>query len=156
MTLYYLLLLTSIVITAFAIYNFFKISKIEKNMDNYLFAITSERGYYIGAVIFSFALMVIAAFQAMPFVFDRKVFSIVFFFFSIFLLSLSHLIYHNAVVKKCSDAEEFFKDFGIDLNNKCEKMMLKYIYSKEKDIEKMKDILKRNRHLCKDKKKSKK
>jgi hypothetical protein len=134
----------------FAIYNFLKISKIEKNMNNYLFAITSERGYYVGAVLFSLALMVITAFQAMPFMFDMKVFSIVFFFFSMFLLSLSHLIYHNAVVKKCSDAAEFFKDFEIDLNNKCEKMMLKYIYTKEKNKEKMIEIFKKNRHLCKE------
>ena len=148
MTIYYLLLFTSILITAFAVYNFFKISKIEKNINNYLFILTSERGYYIGAVLFSLALMVISAFQAMPFVFDIKVFSIVFFFFSIFLLSLSHLLYYNAVIKKCSDVKEFFKDFEIDFTNKCEKMMLKYIYSKEKDIEKMKDIFKRNKHLC--------
>jgi predicted membrane channel-forming protein YqfA (hemolysin III family) len=151
MILYYILLGTSIIITLFAIYNFFKISKIEKNMNNYLFAITSERGYYVGAVIFSFALMSISAFQAMPYVLDMRVFSIVFFFFSIFLLSLSHLVYHNAVVKKCKDYKEFFKDFEIDFNNKCEKLMLKYIYSKEKDREKMKDIFKRNRHLCKEK-----
>ncbi|NPA87662.1 MAG: adenylate kinase [Epsilonproteobacteria bacterium] len=156
MTLYYILLLTSIVITAFAVYNFLKISKIEKNMNNYLFAITSERGYYVGAVLFSLALMAISAFQAMPFVFDMRVFSIVFFFFSIFLLSLSHLVYHNAVIKKCSDYKEFFKDFEIDFSNKCEKLMLKYIYSKEKEIEKMKHIFKKNRHLCKEQKKSKK
>ena len=151
MILYYLLLATSIVIIAFAIYNFTKISKIEKNMNNYLFAITSERGYYVGAVLFSLALMAISAFQALPFVFDMRVFSIVFFFFSMFLLSLSHLIYHNSVVKKCNDYEEFFKDFEIDLNNKCEKMMLKYIYSKEKDIEKIKNIFKKNKNLCKEK-----
>jgi len=149
MTFYYLLLFTSIVITLFGIYNFIKISKIEKSIDNYLFVITSERGYYVGAVLFSLALMVISAFQAMPFVFNMKVFSIVFFFFSLFLLSLSHLLYYNAVIKKCSDYKEFFKDFEINLNDKCEKLMLKYIYSKEKNIEKIKDIFKRNRHLCK-------
>ncbi|AZV46718.1 adenylate kinase [Nautilia sp. PV-1] len=149
---YYTLIAVSIIITAFAIYNLVKISKIEKNMNNYLFAITSERGYYIGAVLFSLALMVITAFQAVPYVFDIRVFSIVFFFFSMFLLSLSHLIYHNAVIKKCSDYKEFFKDFEINFDNKCEKLMLKHIYSKEKDIEKMKDIFKRNRHLCKEKK----
>lgn len=149
---YYTLIAVSIIITAFAIYNLVKISKIEKNMNNYLFAITSERGYYIGAVLFSLALMVITAFQAIPYVFDIRVFSIVFFFFSMFLLSLSHLIYHNAVIKKCSDYKEFFKDFEINFDNKCEKLMLKHIYSKEKDIEKMKDIFKRNRHLCKEKK----
>ena len=152
MILYYLLLATSIVIIAFAIYNFTKISKIEKNMNNYLFAITSERGYYVGAVLFSLALMAISAFQALPFVFDMRVFSIVFFFFSMFLLSLSHLIYHNSVVKKCNDYKEFFKDFEIDLNNKCEKMMLKYIYSKEKNIEKIKNIFKKNKHLCEENK----
>jgi len=149
---YYTLIAVSIIITAFAIYNLVKISKIEKNMNNYLFAITSERGYYIGAVLFSLALMVITAFQAVPYVFDIRVFSIVFFFFSMFLLSLSHLIYHNAVIKKCSDYKEFFKSFEINFDNKCEKLMLKHIYSKEKDIEKMKDIFKRNRHLCKEKK----
>ena len=151
MILYYLLIGTSIVITLFAIYNLTKISKIEKNMNNYLFAITSQRGYYVGAVLFSLALMAISAFQAMPFITDIRVLSIVFFFFSIFLLSLSHLIYHNAVIKKCADVEEFFKDFDIDLNNKCEKLMLKHIYSKEKDLEKIKDIFKRNKHLCKEK-----
>jgi len=151
MILYYLLIGTSIVITLFAIYNLTKISKIEKNMNNYLFAVTSQRGYYVGAVLFSLALMAISAFQAMPFITDIRVLSIVFFFFSIFLLSLSHLIYHNAVIKKCADVEEFFKDLDIDLNNKCEKLMLKHIYSKEKDIEKIKDIFKRNKHLCKEK-----
>jgi len=120
-------------------------------MNNYLFAITSQRGYYIGAVLFSLALMAITAFQAMPFITDIRILSIIFFFFSIFLLSLSHLIYHNAVIKKCTDVEEFFKDFEIDLNNKCEKLMLKHIYSKEKDLEKIKDIFKRNKHLCKEK-----
>jgi hypothetical protein len=122
-------------------------------MDNYLFAVTSERGYYVGAVLFSLALVAVSAFQAMPFVFDMKVFSIVFFFFSMFLLSLSHLVYHNAVIRKCNDYEEFFKEFEVDLNNKCEKLMLKHIYSKEKDKEKIKDIFKRNRHLCKEKEK---
>ena len=148
MILYYSLLGTSIVITIFAIYNLTKLSKIEKNMNNYLFAITSQRGYYIGAVLFSLALMAITAFQAMPFITDIRILSIIFFFFSIFLLSLSHLIYHNAVIKKCTNIKEFFKDFDIDLNNKCEKLMLKHIYSKEKEIEKIKDIFKRNKHLC--------
>jgi len=147
----FLLIATSVIITVIAIYNLSKISKIEKNMNNYLFAITSQRGYYVGAVLFSLALMAITAFQAMPFITDIRILSIIFFFFSIFLLSLSHLIYHNAVIKKCADVEEFFKDFEIDLNNKCEKLMLKHIYSKEKEIEKIKDIFKRNKHLCKEK-----
>ena len=147
---YYLLVAVSVIITAISVYNFIKVSKIEKNMNNYLFAITSERGYYVGALLFSLALMAVSAFQAMPFITDLRVLSIVFFFFSIFLLSLSHLVYHNAIIKKCSDYKEFFKDFEIDFNSKCEKMMLKHIYSKEKNIEKMKDIFKRNRHLCKD------
>jgi hypothetical protein len=153
---YYLLIITSVIITALAVYNLIKISKIEKNMNNYLFAITSERGYYVGAVLFSLALTAVIAFQALPFIFDFRVISIVFFFFSMFLLSLSHLIYHNAVRKKCSDYRDFFKDFEIDFNNKCEKLMLKHIYSKEKDREKIKDVFKRNRHLCKEQKKSKK
>ena len=148
---FYLLITISIIIILITIYNLTKISKIKKNMNNYLFAITSQRSYYIGAVLFSLALMAITAFQAMPFITDIRVLSIVFFFFSIFLLSLSHLIYHNAVIKKCTDVEEFFKDFEIDLNNKCEKLMLKHIYSKEKEIEKIKDIFKRNKHLCKEK-----
>jgi predicted membrane channel-forming protein YqfA (hemolysin III family) len=147
----FLLIATSVIITIIAIYNLSKISKIEKNMNNYLFAITSQRGYYVGAVLFSLALMAITAFQAMPFITDIRILSIIFFFFSIFLLSLSHLIYHNAVIKKCIDVEEFFKDFEIDLNNKCEKLMLKHIFSKEKEIEKIKDIFKRNKHLCKEK-----
>ena len=81
MILYYSLLGTSIVITIFAIYNLTKLSKIEKNMNNYLFAITSQRGYYIGAVLFSLALMAISAFQAMPFITDIRVLNIVFFLF---------------------------------------------------------------------------
>jgi len=147
---YFLLIFVSIVITAFAVYNFFKASKVEKNFDNYLFLITTERGYYVGTVLFSLALMTIAAFQAMPFVFDLRVFSIIFFFFSVFLLSLSHLVYHNSIKKKCSDYKKFFKEFEIDLNNKCQRLMLKHIYDKEKDLTKVKDIFKRNKHLCKE------
>jgi len=150
MILYYLLLATSVIITSFAIYNFIKASKIEKNMNNYLFAITSQRAYYVGAVLFSLSLMSITAFQAMPFITDIRAMSIVFFFFSVFLLSLSHLVYHNSVMKKCGDYEEFFKEFEVDLKNNCEKLMLKHIYSKEKNKEKIKKIFKKNRHLCQD------
>ncbi|MEO1928627.1 MAG: adenylate kinase [Nautiliaceae bacterium] len=147
---YYIILLISLSIISITLYNFFKASKVEKNFDNYLFLITTERGYYIGTVLFSLSLMTIAAFQAMPFVFDLRVFSIIFFFFSVFLLSLSHLVYHNSIKKKCSDYKEFFKEFEIDLNNKCQRLMLKHIHDKEKDLNKVKEIFKRNKHLCKE------
>jgi len=147
---YYALLAVSIVITAFAIYNLIKTSRIQKSTENYLFVITTQKGYYVGALLFSFALMAVSAFQAMPFVFDFRVFSIVFFFFSLFLLSLSHYIYYVSLSKKCSDYRDFFKEFEIDLENRCEKLMLKHIFSKEKDKEKAKEIFKRNRHLCRE------
>ncbi len=147
---YYIILLVSLSIISITLYNFFKASKVEKNFDNYLFLITTERGYYVGTVLFSLALITIATFQAMPFVFDLRVFSIIFFFFSVFLLSLSHLVYHNSIKKKCSDYKEFFKEFEIDLNNKCQRLMLKHIYDKEKDLNKVKEIFKRNKHLCKE------
>jgi magnesium-transporting ATPase (P-type) len=155
MIFYYLLIATSIVITVIAVYNIFKISKIEKNMQNYLFIITSEKAYYVGAVLFSLALMAVTAYQAMAFISDVRILSIIFFFFSIFLLSLSHLIYYFAVNKKCADYKTFFKDFDIDFDNKCERLMLKYIFSKTQDIEEMKNIFQKNRHLCKEEKKEK-
>ena len=137
MTIFYSLILISIIIIGFAIYNIIRIKKIKKTFDNYIFAITSEKGYYIGAVLFSLALLAITAYQAMPFISDIRILSIISFFFSIFLLSLSHLIYYKMVLSKCNDYKEFFKDFEIDLKNKCEKMMLKHIYSKENDINKI-------------------
>jgi len=149
MYLYYGLLIISVIITAIAVKNFFSASKIEKNMDNYLFIVTSSKAYYIGSTLFALALLVITALQAMPYTFDIRVFSIVMFFGSIFLLSLSHLVYFMTAKKKLSDFEEFFKQFGINLENKCEKLMLKHIYSKEKDLKKVKEIFEMNKDLCK-------
>jgi hypothetical protein len=146
--LYDLLIFTSIIIITISFYNLYKTTKIEKNFDNYLFIITSEKGYYIGAVLFSLAMFVIAAFQAMPYGMDKRIFSIVLFFLSIFLLSLSHLIYYYTAKKKLKDYKKFFKQFEIDLNNKCQKLMLKHIYSKEKDLKKIKEIFKLNKDLC--------
>ncbi len=88
------------------------------------------------------------AFQAMPYEFNFKIFSILLFFLSIFILSLSHLIYHISAKKKLSDYEEYFKKFGVDLKNTCQLLMLKHILSKEKDEEKIKEIFKLNKHLC--------
>jgi hypothetical protein len=152
MFLYYALIAVSIIITAIAVKNFFLIKNIEKSMENYLFIITSSKAYYIGATLFALALLVIAAYQAMPFGFDIRILSIVLFFGSIFLLSLSHLIYYLVTEKKLSDFKEFFKEFEINLNNRCEKLMLKHIYSKEKDLKRVKEIFLKNRHLCKEKK----
>jgi hypothetical protein len=151
MILYYILIVLGAVITVFAVMNLLKIKKIEKNLNNYIFALTYERNYYVGAILFSLALLAVASFQVISYLNDISVFSILFFFFSMFLLSLSHLIYHNAVIKKIDNIEEYFKDFGIDLNSKCEKLMLKYIYSKEKNEEKVKEIFKKNKHLCEEK-----
>ncbi|WP_456488651.1 adenylate kinase [Caminibacter pacificus] len=153
MILYYGLIGVSVVIIAIAIKNFYSATKIEKNMDNYLFVVTSSKAYYIGATLFALALLVITAFQAMPYVFDIRVFSIVLFFGSIFLLSFSHYVYHTLASKKLNDYEEFFKQFGVDLNNKCEKLMLKYIYSKEKDLKKVKEVFEMNKEKCKEFKK---
>ncbi|GAX88228.1 conserved hypothetical protein [Lebetimonas natsushimae] len=149
---YDLLILTSVVIVFMSFYNLYKAAKIEKNLDNYLFIITSQKNYYIGAVIFSLAMLIIAAYQALPYGIDKKIFSIILFFLAVFLLSLSHFIYYYSAKKKLNDYKEYFKQFEIDLNNKCEKMMLKYIYSKEKDLAKVKEIFKINKELCKDKK----
>ncbi len=151
MILYYILIVLGVAISIFAVVNLLNIKKIKKNMNNYIFALTYERSYYVGAVLFSLGLLAVASFQVISYLNDITVFSILFFFFSLFLLSLSHLIYHNAVIKKTDNIEEYFKDFGIDLNSKCEKLMLKYIYSKEKDEEKVKEIFKKNKHLCKEK-----
>jgi uncharacterized membrane protein len=149
---YDLLILTSVVIVFMSFYNLYKAAKIEKNFDNYLFIITSEKAYYIGAVIFSLAMLAIATYQAMPYGIDKKIFSIMFFFLAVFLLSLSHFVYYFTAKKRLNDYKEYFKHFGVNLNNKCEKLMLKYIYSKEKDLEKVKEIFKINKDLCKDKK----
>jgi len=122
--------------------------KIEKNIDNYIYIATTKAGYFIGAVLFSLALLVIMAFQAMPYEFNFKIFSILLFFFSLFLLSLSHLIYYIASKKKLSDFKEYFKKFDIDLKNNCHLLMLKHIVSKEKNEEKIKKIFNLNKHLC--------
>ncbi|MEO1923978.1 MAG: adenylate kinase [Nautiliaceae bacterium] len=151
MILYYGLIAVGIILVVLAVYNFYSISKIEKNMDNYLFIITSNKSYFIGTTLFSLALLIIIAYQANGYIFDIKIFSIVFFFGSLFLLALSHLIYYMQAKKKLSDYEKFFKEFELDLNNNCEKLMLKYIYSKEKDLKKAKKIFKMNKKLCKKK-----
>ena len=88
------------------------------------------------------------AFQAMPYEFNFKIFSILLFFLSIFILSLSHLIYYISAKKRLNDFEEFFKKFDIDLKNTCHLLMLKHIISKEKNEEKIKEIFKMNKHLC--------
>ncbi len=148
MLIYYGLILISIVIIAFAFANIINSKKIEKNIHNYIYIATTSKGYFVGAVIFSLAMLIIVAFQAMPYNFDIRVFSIELFFGSIFLLSLSHLIYYLSAKKKLSDYKEFFKEFEADINNKCHLLMIKHILSQESDIEKIKDIFKRNKHLC--------
>lgn len=145
---YYALLAVSIIITIFAIANLISSRKIEKNIDNYIYIATTKGGYFIGAVLFSLALFVVMAFQAMPYVFNFKIFSILLFFFSIFLLSLSHLVYYLVSKKKLSDYKEFFKKFEVDLKNNCHLLMLKHIISKEKDEKKIKEIFLMNKHLC--------
>ncbi|WP_024788361.1 hypothetical protein [Lebetimonas sp. JH369] len=149
---YDILILTSAVIVLMSFYNLYKAAKIEKNFDNYLFIITSQKSYYIGAVIFSLAMLIIATYQAVPYGTDKKIFSIILFFLAVFLLSLSHLVYYYRAKKKLSDYKDFFEKFEIDLNNNCEKLMLKHIYSKEKDLEKLREIFELNKNLCKDKK----
>ena len=149
MIFYYLLIAIGVIITLFAIYNLFSISKIEKNMDNYLFIVTSSKGYFIGATLFSLAILLVITYQVFNYVFDIRIFSIVFFFASLFLLSLSHLIYYLVAKKKLNDYKDFFKEFDIDLKNNCQKIMLKHIYDKEKDLKKVKEIFKINKKLCK-------
>ncbi|EDM23743.1 adenylate kinase [Caminibacter mediatlanticus TB-2] len=149
MIFYYLLIAIGVIITLFAIYNLFSISKIEKNMDNYLFIVTSSKGYFIGATLFSLAILLVITYQVFNYVFDIRIFSIVFFFASLFLLSLSHLIYYLVAKKKLNDYKDFFKEFDIDLKNNCQKIMLKHIYEKEKDLKKVKEIFKINKKLCK-------
>ncbi len=149
MIFYYLLIAIGVIITLFAIYNLFSISKIEKNMDNYLFIVTSSKGYFIGATLFSLAILLVITYQVFNYVFDIRIFSIIFFFASLFLLSLSHLIYYLIAKKKLNDYKDFFKEFDIDLKNNCQKIMLKHIYDKEKDLKKVKEIFKINKKLCK-------
>ena len=152
MILYYGLILVGVVLTVIAVYNLYSATKVEKNMENYLLIITSSESYFIGTTLFSLAILAIIAYQVSGYIFDIKIFSIVFFFASLFFFSLSTYIYFLAVKRKHKDYREFFKDFNIDLSNKCEKLMLKHIYEKEKDIEKIKKIFLANKHLCKDKK----
>ncbi len=148
MILYYGLILIGLTLTIMAIYNFFSVSRIEKNMDNYLFLITSSKAYFIGTTLFSLALLAIIAYQASGYVFNIRVFSIVFFFSALFLLALSQYVYYITLEKKLNDYKDFFKEFEIDLTNRCHKLMLKHIYEKEKDLVKVKEIFKRNKHLC--------
>ncbi|WP_457564379.1 adenylate kinase [Caminibacter sp.] len=148
MILYYGLILIGIVIVIISVVNFYNASKVKKNIDNYLFLITSSEAYFIGTTLFSLAILAVIAYQVSGYIFDIRIFSIVFFFGSLFLLSLSNYVYFLVVKKKHSDYKEFFKQFEIDLNNKCEKLMLKHIYEKEKDLEKIKKIFLANKHLC--------
>ncbi len=152
MLFYYGLIFISIIILFFAFLNIYKSSKIEKNIDNYVYLATTSKSYFIGAVIFSLAMLIIVAFQAMPYAFDFRIFSIELFFGSVFLLALSQLIYFLNTKKKLNDIEEFFKKFEADFKNKCHMLMIKHILSKEKDLEKIKEVFKRNKHLCEGKK----
>ena len=151
MLFYYGLILVSIIILIIAFFNIYKSTKIEKNIHNYIYLATTSKSYFVGAVIFSLALFIIVAFQAMPYTFDFRILSIELFFGSIFLLAISQLIYHLNAQKKLSDIEEYFKEFEADIKNKCHMLMIKHILSKEKDLEKIKDIFKRNKHLCEEK-----
>jgi hypothetical protein len=152
MILYYGLILVGVALVVIAVYNFYAASKIEKNMENYLLLITSSESYFIGTTLFSLAILAIIAYQVSGYIFDIKIFSIVFFFGALFLFSLSAYFYYLSIKRKHKDYKEFFKQFDLDLNNRCEKLMLKHIYEKEKDIEKVKKIFKANKHLCKEKK----
>ena len=151
MLFYYILIFISIVIVITAFLNIYKSTKIEKNINNYIYVATTSKAYFLGAVIFSLALLVIVAIQAMPYNFDIRIFSIELFFGSLFFLSLSHLIYYLSAKKKLSDIKEFFKEFEVNVKNKCQLLMLKHILSKESNLEKVKDIFKRNKHLCEEK-----
>ncbi len=149
MILYYILIGVGVVLVTVSVYNFFTAAKVKKSIDNYLFLGTSSHAYFLGTTLFSLALLAIIAYQVSSYVFDIRVFSIVFFFSALFLFSLSGYVYFLSVKRKHKDYKEFFEKFGIDTNNKCEKLMLKHIYSKEKDLKKVKEIFERNRHLCK-------
>ena len=146
-----LLLIVNLAIIFFAFVNFIKIKNIKKSFGNYLFIITTQKSYFITTMITSFLIFIIAFFQTYNKL-DFNVAIILLFFFSIFLLSSSHFIYYSKVFEVCRDYKEFFKDFEIDLNNRCEKLMLKYIYSKEKDLNKIKSLFKMNKNICKEKK----
>ncbi len=87
-------------------------------------------------------------FQAIPYEFNAKIFSLLLFFGSVFLLSLSQLIYYLNAKRKLNDLEDFLKKFGIDVKNNCELLMLKHILSKEKDEKRIKEIFELNKHLC--------
>ena len=145
-----LLLVINLVIIFFAFANFLKIKNIEKSFENYLFIITTQKSYFVVSMIASFLIFIIAFFQTYNKL-DFNVAIILLFFFSVFLLSLSHFIYYTKVFEVCKDYKEFFKDFEVDLNSKCEKLMLKHIYLKEKDLNKIKSIFKMNKGLCKEK-----
>ena len=146
--LYYILIGISLIILGFAFFNIYKSKKIEENIHNYIYIATTSKSYFFGSVIFSLALLIIVAIQAMPYNFDIRIFSIELFFGSIFLLSLSHLLYYLSMKKKLKDYKYFFKKFGADINNKCHMLMLKHIISKETDLEKIIKIFKNNKHLC--------
>jgi len=146
-----ILLIVSLVIIFFAFANFLKIKNINKSFENYLFVITTQKSYFVVTMIAAFLIFIIAFFQTYNKL-DFNVAIILLFFFSVFLLSLSHFIYYNKVFKVCKDYKEFFKDFEVNLNNRCEKLMLKHIYSKEKDLNKIKSIFKMNKNICKEKK----
>jgi len=148
---YYALIFVSLIILTFSFFNIYKASKIEKNIHNYVHIATTSKGFFVGAVIFSLALLVIVAIQAIPYNFDFRIFSIELFFGSVFILSLSQLIYYLTAQKKLSDANEFFKKMEADIKNKCHMLMIKHILSKENDIEKIKEIFKRNKKLCEEK-----
>ena len=146
--LYYALIFISIIILIIAFLNLYKSTKIKKNIHNYVYVATTSKSYFIGAVIFSLALLIIVAIQSMPYNFDMRIFSIELFFSSLFLLALSQLIYFLNAKKKLNDIEEFFKEFEANIKNKCHMLMLKHILSKETNIEKVKKIFKQNKHLC--------
>ena len=150
--LYYFLIFISIIIIIFSFINFYKSTKIKENIHNYVYVATTSKAYFIGSVIFSLALFIIVAFQAMPYNFDIRIFSIELFFASIFLLSFSHLIYYLNAKKKAQNIEEFFKNFEADIKNRCHMLMIKHILSKENEIEKIKEIFKRNKNLCENQK----
>ena len=146
--LYYILIGISLIILSFSFFNIYKATKIEKTIENYIYIATTSKGYFIGSIIFSLALFIVVSLQAMPYNFDIRILSIELFFLSIFMLSLSHLIYYLTAKRKLKDYKEFFKEFEADVNNKCHMLMIKHILSKEKDLKKIKNIFKNNKHLC--------
>ncbi len=147
---YYLLILMGIALIVVGAYNLYSAKKMEKSMENYLLLITSSESYFLGTTLFSLAISAIITYQVADFTNDIRNFAIIFFFSSLFFFSLSTYIYYFTLKKLHKDYKEFFKQFDLDLNNKCEKLMLKHIYEKEKDLEKVKKIFKANKHLCKE------